>query len=122
MRRKKMKTHKLAKAKLLKPIQGHRPGQIITRRAEHIDNLIKLGIAEAIEPEVKEEKTPIETKEEKFAPKETKAEPKDFTSISIPKLREMAASLSDDDLLDIVKADFRKGAVALAQEELQKRG
>jgi hypothetical protein len=115
MRRKMMKTHKLAKAKLLTAIQGYRPGQIIQRRAEHINNLIKLGIAEPLE--VKEEKAIIETKEEKHAPSETK----DFTDISLSKLAGKVKELSDDDLLDIVKADYRKGAVALAQEELRKR-
>jgi len=111
-----MKTHKLAKAKLLKAIPGHRVGHVITRRAEHIDKLIQMGIAEPLE--VKQEKTPIETKEEKFAPSETK----DFTDISLSKLAGKVKELSDDDLLDIVKADYRKGAVALAQEELSRRG
>ena len=115
MKNKRMKTHKLAKAKLLKAIPGHRRGQVITRRAEHIEKLISMGIAESIE--VKQEKTPIETKEEKFAPSETK----DFTDISLSKLAGKVKELSDDDLLNIVKTDYRKGAVALAQEELKKR-
>jgi len=121
MKRKKMKTHKLARARLLKAIQGHRPGQIILRRSEHIDKLVKMGIAEAIdvqrEPIKKEEKTPVETKEEKFAPAETK----DFSHISLKQLREKIITLPDETLLAIIKDDYRKGAVSMAEEEIRRR-
>jgi len=64
----------------------------------------------------KELKTVIETKEEKHAPAETK----DFSGLSISKLKGLVADFSLTDLADLLK-DARVSAVRLAQEELKRR-
>ena len=57
---------------------------------------------------------PSLAKEEKHSPKETKS----FENVSINKLRDMVADLSDQELKDIVDNDSRVTAKRLASEEL----
>jgi len=64
----------------------------------------------------KQEKAVIETKEEKHAPKETK----DFSGLSISKLKDAIKDFSLTDLADLLK-DERVSAVRLAKEELKRR-
>jgi hypothetical protein len=65
----------------------------------------------------KEEKTVYETKEEKHQPGTTK----DFSDVSIPKLKNQITTLTKEELENIIRKDERKGAVNLAKEELAKR-
>ena len=120
-----MNTHKLVEIKLLKPIPGHRIGIVIKRRQKHAANLVEKNIAEY----VKQEKTSIETKEEKFAPAETKVmsstdinKVQDYSDVSVRELSGMIGDLSEDDLLNIVKNDIRVTARKIAEEEIGKRG
>ena len=134
-----MKTHKLVDIRLLKPIPSHRAGARLKRREAHAAKLVKMGVAEYI---VKQEKAVIETKEEKFAPQETKipepqeaemqqvppapAEPpvqmRDYSEVPVRLLADELINATDDELLNIVKTDERKTAVKLAREEIEKRG
>jgi len=61
---------------------------------------------------------PVENKEEKHSPKETK----DFSNISISKLRDMIGDLSEQELKDIAAKDQRITARKLASDELIDRG
>lgn len=76
-------------------------------RGKLADSLIKKG--EAIE--VKEEKTTLVTKEEKFT----------NTIISVKKLSEIIGTLTDSQLLDIIKSDDRVTAKRVATEEIKRR-
>lgn len=65
----------------------------------------------------KEDKTIYETKEEKHQPATTK----DFSGLSIPKLKDQISTFTKEELENLINKDERKGAVILAKEELAKR-
>lgn len=137
-----MNTHPLVEIQLLKSIPNKRAGSKIVRRKELADKLVSMGIAKYVnKPAEKQDKTVIETKEEKHAPTESKVmtsadmdapppetepeespEPNDYSEVSVRKLADMIKDLSEDDLLNIVKTDERKTAVKLAEEEIRARG
>ncbi len=78
--------------------------------------LVSKGKAVPVEskPAKKEEKTVIETKEEKFQP-----ETKDFSQVPISKLD--VANMTDGELQGIIDGDERVTAVRMAKKELDSR-
>jgi len=108
--------------KIIGKVQSYQKGSIYRVSRHFADKLITRGKAEEVITQ-KEEKQVIETKEEKHQPAETKdaIEAKDYP-LSIPKLRLKIQQLTEDELLDIVKYDSRKGARETAEEEIMRRG
>lgn len=107
--------------KIIKDVQSYENGNCYRIHESFANTLIRLGKAE----EVKEEKTVIETKEEKHAPaetKEVKPEKKEEEQLSIKKLSDVISTYSEDELLSIIKNDIRVSAKRLAEGELRKRG
>lgn len=101
------------KIKVLRMVGELRPG-IYTITGNLANQLIKNGDG----VEIKEEKCIYETKEEKFS---TPVETKNYAETSLKKLSEIINTLTDDELLHIIKSDERKGAVKLATEEIKRR-
>jgi len=97
--------------KILKPVQSYGIGKVYRVSPNFGDALIRRGQASLV---VKESKTVIETKEEKFKP-----ETKELLSIS--KLKGVMSDLSTEELMHIINFDSRVSAVAMAKKELQKR-
>jgi hypothetical protein len=112
------KRYNVNERKRLKMVRRHgflNQGSEYNIKGKLADSLLKTGKA----VEVKESKVAIVTKEEKFAPQETKAPPKDFSEVPVSQL--LFDELSDDDLLGIIKTDNRISAVRAAKKELQRR-
>ena len=105
--------------KILKPVQSYEVGKVYRLQGSFMNSLVKRGKAEEVIPEKKEEKKVIETKEEKFT--EKTIETKDFSAISITKLKDAVKDYTLEDLADLLK-DKRISAIKLAQEEIKKRG
>ena len=96
---------------MLQPYAGLKPGKGVYRVGRKLANhLFKTGKA----VKVKEDKTSFETKEEKYAPAETKA------YISVKKLASIIMTLSDEELQDLL-GDERITARKLAQDEIARR-
>lgn len=66
---------------------------------------------------LKEYKGGVETKEEKFAPAETK----DYSLLSVRALSEEVGNMSEEDLKELQR-DVRVSARKLATDELKRRG
>jgi len=107
--------------KFLKPVQSYDVGSTHRISSHFADKLIARGQAVEVKDIVaKEEKHTYETKEEKFTPFYPTKEKKDFSITAVSKID--FTSLTDEELLDIIKNDQRKTAIRLAQEEIRKRG
>jgi len=104
--------HPLTKIKLLKPHQGQKAGAVILRRGRKAEWLVANRIG------IKEEKAVIETKEEKFI-SETKEIEK--PQLSVRQLSEKVGSMTEDELLEIVKSDERVSARRVAEAEIKRR-
>lgn len=111
-------SHPLTKVRLLKPITGHRKNEIVYLRGKKAEYVLNMGIGEIVTEvkEIKEEKVQIETKEEKFVP-----ETKEDKVFPIRELTEAIKTMTDDELLDIVKKDERVSARRLAEAEIKRR-
>jgi len=103
--------HPLTKIKLLKPHQGQKAGTVIFARGKKAERLIANRIG------VKEEKAVVETKEEKFI-LETKDEK---PQLSVRQLNEAAGSMTEEELLKIIKSDERVSARRVAEAEIKRR-
>lgn len=112
-------SHPLTKVRLLKAMPPHKAKEIVYLRGKKAEYILKMGIGEVVQEEVKEvkeEKVQIETKEEKFVP-ETKEE----KVFPIRELTEAVKTMNDDELLDIIKKDERISARRLAEAEIRRR-
>lgn len=105
--------HPLEKVRLLKPHQGQKAGTVILARGKKAEWLVANRIG------IKEEKAVIETKEEKFIPETKTAEEK--PQLSVRQLSEAVASMTEDELLEIVKSDERVSARRVAEAEIKRR-